>query len=105
MYLLTVTLASCGSWLIAWLICALASCRHSYLSIGISESSTRKNGKIANSHEYAKADAHVQRLSSLISNQTFLTKGRNPIARIARGRSRSLDIVKSVTGGGGKRQR
>src|SRR5688572_16565803 len=105
MYFSSVTLASCGNWWIALLIWFLASTRHSYLSIGISESSTRKNGKIANSQEYAKADAQVQRLSSLISNQTFLTKGRNPIARIARGRSRSLDILKSVTGGGGKRQR
>src|SRR3712207_36401 len=78
-YLLNVIFASCGAMLIALLIWFFASRRHSYFSIGMSERSTRKNGKTANSHEYARADAHVQRLSSLISNQTFLQNGRNPI--------------------------
>jgi hypothetical protein len=51
MYSCTVTFASCGSCWMAALIWSLASTRHSYFSVGMSERSTRKNGKIANSHE------------------------------------------------------
>src|SRR4051794_6848464 len=103
MYLAIVTFASCGNWLIASLIWSFAATRHSYFSIGISDRSTRKNGKIANSHEYASADAHVHRLSSLISNQTFLQNGTNPIPRIAAGRSRRRAILEMCYGCGGKK--